>query len=108
MVQGLAAGQSKLDSWSRASWPSAATGQGAAQAGGQGFAARRAGPRFRYRSVDLAPRGKVIEQVTGVHYHPGHVWKILAAMEWSLQPPAKRARERNEEGRRLWMAKRWP
>jgi len=50
----------------------------------------------------------VIERSTGVHYHPGHVWKILAAMEWSLQRPAKRARERNEEGRRLWMAKRWP
>ena len=50
----------------------------------------------------------VIERTTGVQYHPGHVWKILAAMEWSLQRPAKRARERNEEGRRLWMAKRWP
>ena len=50
----------------------------------------------------------VIERVAGVHYHPGHVWKILAALEWSLQRPAKQARERNDEGRRLWMAKRWP
>jgi transposase len=50
----------------------------------------------------------VIERTTGVHYHPGHVWKILAALQWSLQRPAKRARERNDEGRRLWMAKRWP
>ena len=50
----------------------------------------------------------VIEQATGVHYHPGHVWKLLAAMEWSLQRPAKQARERNEEGRREWMANRWP
>jgi transposase len=32
----------------------------------------------------------VIEQVTGVHYHPGHVWKILGAMEWSLQRLADR------------------
>jgi transposase len=23
----------------------------------------------------------VIERTTGVHYHPGHVWKILEAME---------------------------
>jgi len=46
----------------------------------------------------------VIERATGIHYHPGHVWKILAALEWSLQRPAKRARERNDEGRRLWMA----
>ena len=50
----------------------------------------------------------VIERTTGVHYHPGHVWKILAAMEWSLQRPAKQARERNEEGRRQWRSKRWP
>jgi transposase len=50
----------------------------------------------------------VIERATGVHYHPGHVWKILAALEWSPQRPAKRARERNDEGRRQWMAKRWP
>ena len=48
----------------------------------------------------------VIERTMGVHYHPGHVWKILGAMEW--QRPAKRARERNEEGRREWMANRWP
>src|ERR1035437_7373060 len=46
----------------------------------------------------------VIERTTGVHYHPGHVWKLLVALEWSLQRPAKRARERNDEGRRLWMA----
>jgi transposase len=34
----------------------------------------------------------VIERTTGVHYHPGHVWKILGAMKWSLQRPAKQAR----------------
>ncbi|HEY1257143.1 MAG TPA: winged helix-turn-helix domain-containing protein [Terracidiphilus sp.] len=56
----------------------------------------------------LSRAAAVIERSTGVHYHPGHVWKILAAMEWSLQRPAKRARERNEEGRRLWRSKRWP
>jgi transposase len=50
----------------------------------------------------------VIERTTGVHYHPGHVWKILATLEWSLQRPAKQARERNEEGRRQWRSKRWP
>ena len=50
----------------------------------------------------------VIERATGVDYHPGHVWKILATLEWSLQRPAKQARERNEEGRRQWRSKRWP
>jgi transposase len=56
----------------------------------------------------LARVSAVIERTTGVHYHPGHVWKLLAALEWSLQRPAKQARERNEEGRRLWRSKRWP
>jgi transposase len=50
----------------------------------------------------------VIERVTGVRYHPGHVWKILGAMHWSLQRPAKQARERNAEGRRQWVGERWP
>jgi transposase len=31
-----------------------------------------------------------IERLTGVRYHPGHVWKILKAMKWSLQRPARR------------------
>lgn len=50
----------------------------------------------------------VIERVTGAHYHPGHVWKILRDMDWSLQRPAKRARERNEDAVRQWISKRWP
>ncbi len=40
---------------------------------------------------------KVIEAITGVHYHQGHVWRILRdSMRWSLQRPAKRAKELNE------------
>ena len=50
----------------------------------------------------------VIERVTGAHYHPGHVWKILRDMDWSLPRPAKRARERNEDAVRQWISKRWP
>lgn len=50
----------------------------------------------------------LIERVTGVRYHPGHVWKILGAMDWTLQRPAKQARERNEEARRKWVSQRWP
>ena len=40
----------------------------------------------------------VIERVTGVRYHPGHVWKILAALEWSLQQ--RRGRRGNATGKR--------
>ena len=50
----------------------------------------------------------LIERVTGVRYHPGHVWKILGAMKWSLQRPAKQARERNQEARLEWVSERWP
>ena len=31
----------------------------------------------------------VIERVTGVHYHTGHVWKLLRTMDWTLQRKAK-------------------
>src|SRR5271169_1076207 len=50
----------------------------------------------------------VIERVTGVDYHAGHVWKVLRAMGWTLQRPARRARERNDEAIRQWVADRWP
>ncbi len=40
----------------------------------------------------------VIERVSGVRYHPGHVWKILTAMQWSLQRQARRAREGDSGG----------
>ena len=50
----------------------------------------------------------VIERLTQVHYHPGHVWKILGAMDWSLQRPAKQARERDAEKVELWLQQRWP
>jgi len=50
----------------------------------------------------------VIERLTGVHYHPGHVWKILRALDWSLQRPAKQARERNPEKVRRWLTQTWP
>ena len=50
----------------------------------------------------------VIDRLTGVHYHPGHVWKILGAMDWTLQRPAQQARERNPEAVKHWVSKRWP
>ena len=50
----------------------------------------------------------LIERLMGVSYHPGHVWKILGAMNWTLQRPAKQAREHNEKARLEWVAERWP
>lgn len=50
----------------------------------------------------------VIERLTGVKYHPGHVWKILGSIDWTLQRPTTRARERNEQARQYWLTQRWP
>lgn len=50
---------------------------------------------------------KVIKKLTGVTYHPGHVWRIVRALKWSLQRPAKRARERNEAAVGEWVTRRW-
>ena len=63
---------------------------------------------FKTNLWTLPRIAKVIESQTGVTYHPGHVWRILQRLDWSLQRPAKRARERNEEAVRQWVSKRWP
>jgi transposase len=52
---------------------------------------------------------EVIEHVTGVAYHPAHVWYILRqGLKWSWQRPARRATERNDEAIHQWLKKRWP
>lgn len=51
---------------------------------------------------------QVIERVTGISYHRGHVWKILRGMGWSLQRPARRAVERDDRAVRRWRRDRWP
>jgi transposase len=73
-------------------------------------AALRLGPAHHGFETNLwtLPRvAQVIERLTGVEYHPGHVWRLLRQMGWSLQRPTKRARERNEEGVLRWKAGRW-
>jgi transposase len=73
--------------------------------------ALRQGARAHGFNTDLwtLPRvAQVIERVTGVSYHAGHVWRVMRAMGWTLQRPARRARERNDEAIRQWVAERWP
>lgn len=73
--------------------------------------ALRQGSRANGFNTDLwtLPRvAQVIERVTGVDYHAGHVWKVLRSMGWTLQRPARRARERNDEAIRQWVVERWP
>ncbi len=74
-------------------------------------AALREGPAAFGFTTNLwtLPRvAKVIKRLTGVAYHPGHVWRVLGALDWTLQRPAKRAKERNEPAIRHWMTTRWP
>lgn len=73
--------------------------------------ALRRGARAHGFDTDLwtLPRvAKIIERLTGVRYHAGHVWKVLGAMDWSLQRPAKQARERDDKKVKLWLEQRWP
>jgi transposase len=50
----------------------------------------------------------VIERTTGVVYHPGHVWRVLRHLGWSLQKPTTRARERDEAAITRWVHETWP
>jgi transposase len=57
----------------------------------------------------LARISTVIEQLTGVAYHPGHVWKLLRhRLHYRLQRPARRAVERDEQAIARWVAEDWP
>jgi transposase len=50
----------------------------------------------------------VIERLTGVAYHPGHVWKQLRHRLGYLLRPARRAIERDEQAIARWVAEDWP
>jgi transposase len=50
----------------------------------------------------------LIEQEFGIHYHEGHVWRVLVGLGWSPQRPTGKARERNEQQIRTWKRKTWP
>jgi transposase len=50
----------------------------------------------------------LIENLSGIRYHPGHVWRILGDMGFSCQRPERRAIERDEEAIRQWRRVKWP
>jgi transposase len=57
----------------------------------------------------LARVAAVIERLTGVAYHPGHVWKLLRRrLHYRLLRPARRAVERDERAIARWVAEDWP
>jgi len=73
--------------------------------------ALRKGARAHGFSADLwtLPRvATIIERITGVRYHPGHVWKLLGSMNWTVQKPESQAKERKPEQVDYWKQVRWP
>jgi transposase len=56
-------------------------------------------------------RGRVAEVIRrefGVTYDVSHVGRILRACGWSLQKPARRAKQRDEAAIRVWKEEHWP
>jgi transposase len=50
----------------------------------------------------------VIQLEFGVSYHPVHVGRLLKALRWSPQKPARRARQRDEAAIARWRQETWP
>src|SRR5947209_15169318 len=50
----------------------------------------------------------VIKRLTGVRYHPGHVWYILRRLGWSLRRPRRQPPGRAEAPMPRWNRERWP
>src|SRR2546426_7990378 len=77
----------------------------------EGELALRKGARSQGYATDLWTLdrvGGVIESVTGVAYHRGHVWKVLRSLGWSRQRPARQATERDDEAIAAWVKTTWP
>jgi transposase len=50
----------------------------------------------------------VVQRVTQVSYHPGHMWYILRQLNWSCQKPETKAKERDEQAIKSWHKTTWP
>ena len=60
---------------------------------------------------DVWPRRRVAEVIRlefGIVYHPTHVGRLLKAVRWSPQKPARRARQRDEAAIARWREDTWP
>ncbi len=60
---------------------------------------------------ELWTRGRiaaVIRSQFGITYHPGHVSRLCKVIRWSVQKPARRARQRNEAAIAHWREQTWP
>ena len=70
----------------------------------------RGPPAYGFRG-ELWTRSRVaalIRLECGVSYHPRHVGRLLKAIGWSPQQPARRARQRDEAAMARWREDTWP
>jgi transposase len=63
---------------------------------------------FRGEVWTCARVASVIEEEFGVHYHKGHVSRLLRELKWTPQVPIKRAIQRDEEAIERWRSEVWP
>jgi transposase len=63
---------------------------------------------YQTRLWTLPRTAALIERLTGICYHPGHVWRILGDLGFSCQRPERRAIERDEQKVQEWKRKDWP
>ena len=50
----------------------------------------------------------LIQRLTGVGYHPGHVWYLLGRMDLTCQKPECQAKERDQEAVDHFVNEQWP
>jgi transposase len=65
-------------------------------------------PGYKTALWTLPRVAALIKELTGVGYHPGHVWRLLGASGFSCQRPERRAGERDEKAIRRWPRTDWP
>src|SRR4051794_2669972 len=63
---------------------------------------------FRGEVWTCARVASVIEEEFGVHYHKGHVSRLLRELKWTPQVPIRRATQRDEEAIQRWRDEAWP
>jgi transposase len=51
---------------------------------------------------------ELIHRQSGVRLHPGHVWRVLGRMGWSVQRPSGKAAQRDEAAVARWKKYTWP
>lgn len=56
----------------------------------------------------LSRIAELIWRQSAVRLHPGHVWRLLGNLGWSIQRPAGKASQRDEAAIARWKKHTWP